>query len=293
MDAGRFEDARRAFEQAVTLQDSTSSRSGLLVLATLTGDDALAQAQVEAVKGRRDEVNITGLRVQAALFRGRLGEAWTLADEWMARMVREGRAAAVAEPAMEAVLTAAMFGLAADAERRFAELKKAGHLTPESADEQLFYAAFTRNAALARQVLPTAVRELPNAPDGEARKPVMNAAVALAEGQPAEAQAMLDPPTFTPRRGQALVLWAVAQSLQGHHADALRAFEFLLAPRGQSDLNGLKPWLLVQRARALAALSRNAEARAAYAAFFELWKDADADLPLLVDAKAEAAMLGT
>lgn len=291
MDAGRFEDARLAFEQAVKLQDSTSARSGLLVLATLTGDDALAQAQVEAVKGRRDEVNITGLRVQAALFRGRVREAWTLADAWMAGMVRDGRATALAEPAMGTVLTAATFGLAADAERRFAELRKAGHLTPGSADEQLFYAAFARNAALARQALPAAVRELANTPEGEARRPVFNAAVALAEGRPADAQAMVDPPTFTPKRADALVLWAVAQLLQGRHADALRAFEYLLAPPVQSGLNGLKPWLMVQRARALAALGRHDDAQAAYAEFFEFWKDADADVPLLVDARAEAATL--
>ncbi|MGE3889401.1 MAG: protein kinase [Vicinamibacterales bacterium] len=289
MDAGRFEDARLAFEQAVKLQDSTSSRSGLLVLATLTGDDALAQAQVEAVKGRRDEVNITGLRVQAALFRGRVREAWTLADEWMAGMVRDGRATALAEPAMGTVLTAATFGLAADAERRFTELRRGGHLTPGSADEQLFYAAFSRNAALARQVLSTAIRELPNTPDGEARKPVINAALALAEGRPAEAQAMLDPPAFTPKRGDALVLWAVAQSLQGRHADALRVFEYLLAPPAQSGLNGLKPWLMVQRARALEALGRHGDAQAAYAEFLEFWSDADEDVPLLVDARREAA----
>jgi hypothetical protein len=103
---------------------------------------------------------------------------------------------------------------------------------------------------------------------------------------------MLDLPTSR-RSAVALVLWAVAQSLQGSHGDALRAFEYQLAPRGQSGLNGLKPWLMVQRARALAALGRHGDAQAAYAEFFEFWRDADADVPLLIDAKAEAAKLGT
>jgi len=293
LDMERYADAQRAFDQAVQLQDSTSSRSGLFVIATITGDHALAQAQVDAVRGRRDELNLTGLRIQAAMFKGRVAEALMLADEWTGGMLREGRAGDIGEPSMGAVLTEATFGLTADAERRLTQLRKAGHLTPGTADEQLFYAALSRNAALARQVLPAAIRELEGTPDADARKRVFDAAVALAEGRVAAAHAILDPPAFTPKRGDALLLWAVAQTAMGRHADALRAFDFLLSPSGQLGLNAQRPWLMAERARALAALDRNAEARTAYAAFFELWKDADADLPLLVDAKAEAAKLGT
>ena len=50
-------------------------RVGLFALAIGMGDDELARAQVEAVRGRRDELNMIGARIQAAPYQGRLAEA--------------------------------------------------------------------------------------------------------------------------------------------------------------------------------------------------------------------------
>jgi len=46
-------------------------------------------------------------------------------------------------------------------------------------------------------------------------------------------------------------------------------------------------------ARAYAASGRAADARKAYDEAFQIWKDADADLPLLMEAKKEYAALGS
>jgi hypothetical protein len=62
-----------------------------------------------------------------------------------------------------------------------------------------------------------------------------------------------------------------------------------LSPRTTLDLDATWPWLLVMKARTLAALGRDDEAHAAYAEFFGLWKDADPDVPLLVAARAADA----
>ncbi len=40
-------------------------------------------------------------------------------------------------------------------------------------------------------------------------------------------------------------------------------------------------------------MTGQADARAAYERFFKLWKDADADVPLLVQARREFEKLGT
>jgi eukaryotic-like serine/threonine-protein kinase len=45
-------------------------------------------------------------------------------------------------------------------------------------------------------------------------------------------------------------------------------------------------------ARALAAQGDTEKARAAYRDFMDLWKDADADIPILRQARAESAKLG-
>jgi eukaryotic-like serine/threonine-protein kinase len=47
----------------------------------------------------------------------------------------------------------------------------------------------------------------------------------------------------------------------------------------------------LQLGRAYALQGDTAKARAAYQDFFNLWKDADADIPVLIAAKAEFAKL--
>ena len=56
-----------------------------------------------------------------------------------------------------------------------------------------------------------------------------------------------------------------------------------------SDLIGALAHFRQARARALA--NDGAGARAAYRAFLDLWKNADADLPILADAKAGLSTL--
>ena len=54
-----------------------------------------------------------------------------------------------------------------------------------------------------------------------------------------------------------------------------------------------RPWPSWRLARAQAALGKRDEARKSYQAFFEFWKDADPDVPLLVQARDEFAKLGS
>ena len=77
----------------------------------------------------------------------------------------------------------------------------------------------------------------------------------------------------------------------GRGKDAALEFEKILAHRGVG-LNFVTSSLAqLQLARALAPGSDKARARDAYQKFFDLWKDADADVPILVQAKAEYAKL--
>ena len=90
-DAGRYADARRVIETAIKLQDSTGARIGLYQVAMLTGDTALAEQQVAAVRGRRDEVDMVAIRMFAATYRGRMKEAAELATDFQARAVALSR----------------------------------------------------------------------------------------------------------------------------------------------------------------------------------------------------------
>ena len=61
--------------------------------------------------------------------------------------------------------------------------------------------------------------------------------------------------------------------------------------RAERELLPVDALARVQLARALAASGETARARVAYEDFLTLWKQADTDVPLLKQAKAEAARL--
>ncbi len=117
--------------------------------------------------------------------------------------------------------------------------------------------------------------------------------LALAEGRAADAFRLIDPPQLDIGHLQSSVLWTMAAMAAERPTEALKGFEFVNGTTSRVGLAALAPWMMVQHARALAALGRQADARTAYERFFKLWKDADADVPLLVQARREFEKLGT
>jgi tetratricopeptide (TPR) repeat protein len=123
-------------------------------------------------------------------------------------------------------------------------------------------------------------------------QPMTRARRALAEGNASAAVAAIPEdkgaeratPLMALVRGEALL----AAGRAGEAADAFRRVydsRFRTAPSPLGPVS--KIWL----ARALAKAGDTAGARAAYQDAFGLWKDADADLPLLVEARKEYAAL--
>jgi tetratricopeptide (TPR) repeat protein len=74
-------------------------------------------------------------------------------------------------------------------------------------------------------------------------------------------------------------------------AEALREFERIIAHRGIVLADPIDAFARLQRARALVTLGRTADAHGAYKDLLVLWRDADAQLPLLERVKAESAAL--
>jgi predicted Zn-dependent protease len=70
-------------------------------------------------------------------------------------------------------------------------------------------------------------------------------------------------------------------------AEAAAEFQKILNHRGWDPLSPLYPLAHLGLARAAVLTGDTSKARQAYQDFFALWKDADADLPVLIDAKKE------
>jgi serine/threonine protein kinase/tetratricopeptide (TPR) repeat protein len=124
--------------------------------------------------------------------------------------------------------------------------------------------------------------------------PLAKALVALAEGRPQEAAGSAE----AAKPFDAIYPGSYVQGLaylQLHDAGhALNAFKAATQSRGGSLLSGASPFYAQAQlglARAYAMGGDKANAKKAYEAFFVTWKDADADLPMLVAAKKEYTAL--
>jgi predicted Zn-dependent protease len=122
--------------------------------------------------------------------------------------------------------------------------------------------------------------------------PAIRAALALRPGKPQDAIADLSVTSSheTLREGGMIVVYLRGQAYLEAHQGAQAAAEFqkmLDDPVGEFSRS--LPTLGL--ARALALDGDTAKAKTAYQDFLELWKDADPDIPILKQAKAEYAKL--
>ena len=117
--------------------------------------------------------------------------------------------------------------------------------------------------------------------------------MALAEGRPSETISMLEPVTFKPENANNVTIWSIAQLELKDWESAIKGLTYLTEDTWQRGLGSNKAFAMASLARAQAALGRPDDARKSYQAFFEFWKDADPDVPLLVQAREEFVKLGS
>ena len=125
--------------------------------------------------------------------------------------------------------------------------------------------------------------------------PLSKAFVALAGGQPQQAIAEAEPTKPYNAVYPATYLQGLAY-LQLHDAgSAVNAFKAATQYRAAMLVSGLGvpgyPVAQLGLARAYAMAGDKADAKKAYEGLFEVWKNADVDLPMLVAAKKEYAGL--
>jgi eukaryotic-like serine/threonine-protein kinase len=122
--------------------------------------------------------------------------------------------------------------------------------------------------------------------------PLVQAATALDSGDAAKAIELLKPASAYDR-GSTPVLYlrglAYVKNKQG--AEAVQEFQRILALRNFSPADPLMSLAHLGLGRAYALQGDSQKSRTAYQDFFALWKDADPDLPILKEAKAEYARL--
>jgi DNA-binding winged helix-turn-helix (wHTH) protein/tetratricopeptide (TPR) repeat protein len=118
--------------------------------------------------------------------------------------------------------------------------------------------------------------------------PLMRAVLALAAHRPAEAVRWLEPARpYQLCDFQVPYLRAQAETAAGMLDAAARDYRLILENQGVNPVSPLYPLAHLRLARVLARQQKPGPAGDEYKALFEAWKDADADLPLLIQARRE------
>ena len=295
---GRFQEARAVLERA----SAQKIESPLLHLegyvnAFLQGDGGEMQGQMEWIRARPDEPSSFGLQTAVAEVAGQYRKAREFRAQWVELFKRLNNKEAAAGNAAGDAQTDALSGhcelVRQDADRSLAIAR-----TPSALRTAGLALALCGELGQAQSLADEYARLMPT--DTLANGvdlPAIRAAIANHRGNYGQAiellrtarrynhaeffRVPLDLDQFAPYlRGQAFLG-------QRSGAEAAAEFQYLLDHRGLGPFSLLGPLGQLGLARAAVLTGDTAKARQAYQDFFVLWKDADPDLPVLIEAKKE------
>jgi tetratricopeptide (TPR) repeat protein len=296
LDENRLDEARRQYEQGLKLQDSTGLRMGLFLAAGLADDKALADAQVAAVAGRRDELEFTGVRAQMAGYKGQMKEALRLTDELLRHAQAAKRLDRGGEPLLGLTIAQALMGNTAAARDGLARARNHDMIREDCSDELVGLGAILGDSVLAQSNLDAAIAHLrKESPPEDADKSerTMRSLAALAAGRNEEAYDLASTVGAGPSHRHTVFVAGLAALRMKKWDDATKAFELMSTFGTKLGVSPFPAVVQIMLGRAHAGAGRAAEARKAYEEAFRIWKEADADMPLLIEARKEYAALGS
>jgi tetratricopeptide (TPR) repeat protein len=303
----RLEDARTWAQEAETKNvDSTWLRIILYMLAFLKNDAAGMARQVEWATGKPGvEDVLLVFEADTAAYSGQLSKARELSRRAVASAIRVGQKETAAVYEADSALREALFGNAAEARKRAAAALRlsmgrdveyvvalALALTGDAIREQArieklvdnLTRRFPEDTAARFNYLPTirAQRAL-------SRKDASNAIGAVQAAAPYE---LGSPGTVAFFRALYPVYVRGQAYLVAHQGgEAAAEFRKILDHRGVVLNEPIGALAHLQSGRAYALSGDKTKAKAAYQDFLKLWKDADPDIPIFKQAKAEYAKL--
>jgi len=293
----RLDEAKAAFDQALARQlDDGGLRQNIYYLAFLRGDAAQMEQQVSWAAGKPgDEDRLLSTQSDTEAYYGRLSKARDFSRRAVDSALRADSKETAALWQANAALREAEVGNAASAKQR-----ATAALALSKGWDMKVMAALTLACARDASRANVLAKELEkNYPTYTLLKlywlPTINAAIELNKGNSSQALVALEAAApYELGSGGGLYPAYVrgkAYLLARNGTAAAAEFQKLLDHRGimVNDVTGALAHLQIGRAYAMA--GETAKAKSAYKDFLTLWKDADPDIPILKEAKAEYAKL--
>jgi hypothetical protein len=297
----RFDEAKATLDEALAHKlDGLHLRSWIYTLAFLRRDEALMKQQLAWAAGRPgDEEGLLSAQSDTEAYSGKLNQARDLTRRALELSVQGDSREEAALFQIDSALREAEIGNTASAKKGV----KAALAFSSGRDIKVVAAlalARSGDAAAAKALIEELEQKYPTHTFLKLYwLPTIRAALELNRGHPSQALADLQPATPY-ELGQAglgfnsiypAYVRGQAYLKARNGAAALAEFQKMLDHKAivQNSVIGSIAYLQVARAYAVA--GDTAKAKAAYGDFLTLWRDADPDVPILKEAKAEYAKL--
>ncbi|MGH9883614.1 MAG: tetratricopeptide repeat protein, partial [Pyrinomonadaceae bacterium] len=269
--------------------DSEHLRTFVYHNAFIRGDAATMKQQVDLQSGKRDEYIAVDWQTNTAAFAGQWQRAQDLSRHAIDLAARNNAKAVAAQYAAEVALRAAIFGQCAQAKSAAAQALSFEH-NQVSLTRSSLALALCGEVGQAESVVDELAKQYPlfTIVNG-IWLPSIRAALELHRGKAAQAVSELESATRYEAAGE---FWpqyvrGLANLKLGKGPEAAVEFQKILDHRGQAPMSPLFSLAHLGLARAATLQGDAAKARKAYEDFFALWKDADDDIPVLIEAKKE------
>ena len=285
--ATRYPEAKSTCESAIAKHlDAYGTHSILYQIAFAEGDTGAMQRQVEWGIGKPTEDETFTDEALAAATAGRLRESRELFHRAFLAARKNGLANNTASAeVLQASVEALFHNSAVAKERAIAALAIEG---ANVAEEAALALAWSGDLARAESLAAELVRQSPlNTLVNEVTVPRIRAAVEIQRGQTSRAIDLLASATpFELRDFSVPYIRGMAYLSARNGADAGREFQKILKNQGVDPTSPYYPLAHVGLAQALALDGDKVASRREYEEFLTLWKDADADIPILQEARS-------
>jgi eukaryotic-like serine/threonine-protein kinase len=286
---GRLDEAQNVLQERLKVTPAPIFHAMSAEMAFARGDMAGVDAQLAWARGKPSEGNALEFKANVVAFYGHMHEF----RQWMkrARDLYEAQRAPerVANNLLGEASTLAAFGDAAGARANLKSALAISHSLETKAAAAVLLAILGDRAA-AQQYMDEYLKAYPN--DSFVRTEIAPSVRALGESKPADGITDLE---VARQMELAFPLsWfvrGVVYTHAGKPSEAAGEFQKVVSHPTLAATDALHPIARLYLGRAYAQANDQAKARTAYQDFFALWKDADRDIPLLQQAKAEYAKL--
>ena len=288
----RLDEARATLSQAISRGLGGSGfHIQLASIAWLQNDSAEMERQLQLAKtGPDGELNVLGFRLGLAAFQGQIKKARELGKQMRETADRLSLKEATASEYQQEGVVEAVVGNKAQA---LAATEQALKLTnsPNIVLSAAGALAFIGQESQALKLADDVARQRPFDTFVQfVFVPNVKAEIAMNHGDAAQAGNLLDGSLVYARVDSGtLALRGLAYLRAKQAGDAVQAFQRALALKNFLVFDPLIPLDQLGLARAYAMADDKTNSRLAYQDFFAMYKDADPDLPLLREAKAEYA----